>query len=76
MATRQEVSQFLNEVAAAVSFGHVRWITRADTTQNLIDLNITQSIAEEVIQQLTPDNYSHGLKRTEIVQFVRCGYSV
>ncbi|WP_372723896.1 hypothetical protein [Novipirellula sp.] len=60
MATRQEVSQFLSEVAAAILLGHVQWITRAETTQGLLDLGINQSIAHELIQNLTPDNYSTG----------------
>ncbi len=60
MPSRQEVAQFLREFKAAVSLGYIRWLPRVEDRQHLIDLNITQTMALDLIQALTPDNYSKG----------------
>ncbi len=60
MATRQQVSQFLSEFKATVTLGLVCWVARLAERQHLIDLEITQNQALELILKLTPDNYSKG----------------
>jgi len=60
MPTRHEVAQFLRDFKASIDFHPVRWATRPEDRQHLIDLGITQNIALELIQGLTPDNYSKG----------------
>ena len=60
MATRQGVAQFLNEFGAAITLGFEKWLPRSEDRQHLIDLNLTQNQALEVIKQLTPENYSKG----------------
>jgi hypothetical protein len=60
MPTRQEVAQFLSDFNAATRLGFTYWMIRPDDRQHLIDLNITQNQALEVIKSLTPDDYSKG----------------
>jgi len=61
MSSRQEVSQFLRDFKAAVSFAKVHWKHRADATKaHLVGLEINTNQAIELLQELTPDNYSKG----------------
>ena len=60
MPTRQEVAEFLSDFNTARRLGFVGWLTRPADRQHLIDLNITQNQALDVIQELTADNYSKG----------------
>ena len=60
MPTPQEVTEFLSDFNAAARLGFVRWLTRPSDRQHLIDLNITQNQALELIKGLAVDNYSKG----------------
>lgn len=61
MPSRQQVAQFLGDFKVAISFGYVHWINRADTTKaHLSGLEINTNQALELLQGLTPDNYSKG----------------
>jgi len=60
MPSRQEVAQFLRDFCGAVELGHVVWLPRPEDRQHVIDLGITQNQALELIQGLTPDDYSQG----------------
>lgn len=60
MATRQEVDRFLGELGSALTLNYVFWIPRVETSQNLIDLGINQKIAQELLAELTHENYSSG----------------
>ena len=61
MPSRQEVSRFLGELKAAVTLGYVHWLNRAaESKAPLSGLEITRNQALDVLQGLTPDNYSKG----------------
>jgi hypothetical protein len=61
MPTRQEVASFLGDFKAAVSLGHVHWLSRSDETKaHLSGLMITRDQATSCLLSLTPDNYSKG----------------
>lgn len=60
MPTRQDVAEFLSEFKSAIRLGFVTWLPRPADRQHLVDLNITQNQALEIISGLTPDEYSKG----------------
>jgi len=58
--SRRDVADFLARCKIALDFQHKQWADRKRTTQDLIDLGITQRQAEDYVLSLTPDNYSEG----------------
>ncbi len=61
MATREEVTQFLGAFKTAFSFGHGRWVRRANVEKaHLSGLEINRNQAIEYLNKLTPDNYYRG----------------
>jgi hypothetical protein len=64
MPSLEEVAQFLAEFRAAARLGFVRWLERSNSSrkqvQCLIDLNLTQNQAIEIICGLTADSYCRG----------------
>jgi hypothetical protein len=65
MATRDDVEDFLREVSAAIALGHRSFKSREKNSQKLTALGLTLNQAWEVIQRLTPDNYSSGPRRDD-----------
>ena len=61
MPTEQEVSQFLNDVKAAIRLGYVHWIDRADSKKApLSGLKISVDQALHYLMALTAEDYCRG----------------
>jgi hypothetical protein len=61
-ASKEDAAEFLHQFKTAMSLGHYCVRDRRRNLQDLIDLGITGNQAKEVINNLTPSNYSAGPK--------------